>query len=197
MGYKFYCVCDPQPGYFIDYLLYIGQGTVKPVYGLTVDVVHQLVTDATLEGSGVTLIADNYYASPKLVAILAAMGIRYIGTCQLARKCFPRNLLIFPKSASEDNRGKIRAASLTLNAVNQSFPNLKIVAVAWKDNQVTDFVGSANSLEKTQWVRKTGKGGKRLVDAPMIAKVYSDYMGGVDRGDQSKVDIQSTSRCRP
>jgi len=185
-GFKFFCLADPMSGYFKEFLLYTGKTTVEENYGLCTDVVLHLVGKSRLENTGTIVVADNYYTSPLLVALLAQQGIGFIGTCQLTRKHVPSHLLKFPGRPGAIVRGTYKSAVANLRTVSQSLPDVPVYCLSWCDTRVANFLATAGGLAPATVTRRSRSGAEEEIPAPMIVKTYTRTMGGVDRADQNK-----------
>ena len=185
-GFKFFSVCDSITGYFIHFELYTGKQTVEEKYGLCTDVVLKLVKECGLEGSKTVVVADNYYTSPQLCALLATKGIGFIGTCQLSRKHVPAPLIQFSERRTNIAPGSAKTASVVLNSVHSSLPAVPLYCISWCDTRIVNFLGTAGGVETTHVIRRNRDGSEKNVQAPLLVKTYTERMGGVDLADQNK-----------
>ena len=185
-GFKFFCICDAITGYFIEFMLYSGSDCCSNKFGLCTDVVLEMCKRAGLEGTKRIIVADNYYSSPLLCAALARVDVGYVGTCRMSRRCVPKSLISFTGRICDVKRGAIKSAWLVLNSVDPGLPATPIFMCSWKDNKTANFIGTAGGVETLSVVRKDRKGRKEKVDAPNIASLYNERMGGVDLADQGK-----------
>ena len=185
-GFKFFCFCDPVIGYFKEFLLYSGNITVEANYGLCTDVVRYLCEKSKLDHSGTIVVADNYYTSPLLVALLAQRGLGFIGTCQVTRRHVPSQLTKFSERPGAIVRGTYKDAVANLQSVSQSLPDVPVYCVSWSDTRIANFLATAGGLAQTTVSRRSKSGVEIEVPAPVLVKTYTKTMGGVDRADQNK-----------
>lgn len=185
-GFKFFCLADPISGYFKEFILYTGKKTVEKKYGLCTDAVLELVKKSNLENSNVVIVADNYYTSPLLLALLASKGCGFIGTCQLTRKHVPVQLVKFSERPGSIVRGAYKSAVVNLSRVSSSLPNVPMYCVSWYDTRAANFLATAGGLMQSTVTRRKRNGNEEEVPAPVLVKMYNRTMGGVDRADQNK-----------
>ena len=185
-GYKFFCVCDPKTGFIKDFEPYVGKLTVTEEYGFCTDIVLKLAERSRLGLTKSIIVADNFYSSPTLVALLAQKGIGYIGTCQLGRRHVPRSLVVQGRRDASTVRGTAKTAFVELKTVSQYVSDATIYLCSWRDTKVANFIGSAGGLTTTKVLCKTQAGSKVEVPAPTMVKTYVERMGGVDLADQNK-----------
>ena len=185
-GFKFFCLCDPETGYFKDFELYTGRKTVQEKYGLCTDIVLMLAHRNALEWSKCVIIADNYYTSPQLISVLASKDIGFVGTCQLTRRHVPANLIKFNERGPNIDRGSTKSAFIILHDVNSALPNVPLFCVSWYDNRASNFLATAGGLAKQAILRRLRNGKQEQVSCPKLVRIYTEKMGGVDLADQNK-----------
>ena len=185
-GFKFFCLCDPVTGYFKEFLLYTGKGTTEEKYGLCTDVVLHLLRKSNLVNSNIVVVADNYYTSPLLLALLAEQRIGFIGTCQLNRRHVPAQLIKFSERPGSIVRGTHKLAVVNLSSVSSALPDVPLYCVSWYDTRVANFLATAGGVVQSTVTRRKRSGDEQEVPAPLLVKIYNRMMGGVDRADQNK-----------
>ena len=185
-GYKFFCMCDPKTGYIKDFELYLGKRTVGEQVGLCSDIVLKLAERCSLSLTKSIVVADNYYSSPTLVALLAQKGIGYVGTCQLGRKHVPRSLLQQSTRGATPERGTTKKVFIEMKSAPELSSEATIYLCSWRDTKIVNFIGSAEGLAMTTVTRRTRSGSEVTVPAPMLVKTYVQRMGGVDLADMNK-----------
>ena len=185
-GYKFFCICDSKTGYIKDFELYLGKRTVGEQFGLCTDIVLKLAERSRLSSTKSIVVADNYYSSPTLVALLAQKGVGYIGTCQLSRKNVPRTITQQNQRAGATERGTTKTAFIEMKTIHQLASDATIYMCSWRDTKIANFIGSAEGLSMTTLTRRNRDGVVVNVPAPKIVKTYTERMGGVDLADQNK-----------
>lgn len=124
---------------------------------------------AGLENRGHKLTVDRGYSAPTLFDYLAELGIGANGTCNTARKGYPKVLL---------KKGKgVRGEWDWLRAGN-------LVAVRWFDSRHNYFLSNFHYPDH-EVVNRQGQGGDRIdVRATTMVKSYNEFMNGVDVLDQ-------------
>ena len=63
------------------------------------------------------VVADNYYSSPTLFALIQQKGIGYVGTCQLSRKNVPRSIIQQNPRAGATERGTSKTAFINVKDI--------------------------------------------------------------------------------
>lgn len=139
--------------------------------GLAGKVVSRLTE--SLVGHWYTLTCDNYFTSPFLFDYLLSRGIYAVGTARQQRKGYPTSLNIM----TELPRGTLQIR------VHKS---RQMAAIHWQDTKGVHFLSTAaDPMIKGGVVTHRISGHARAeVNTSPIQILYSQYMGGVDVGDQ-------------
>ena len=180
-GFKVWVMADAQNGYFYDSDVYVGTtGEREGTFGESV----VLKLSQAISGRYMyhQLYFDNYFTSIPLLAKLLDQGTYACGTIRTHRKQYPKDI-------SEEAKRLRRGEFLFRQSGN-------IVAVAWKDNKVVNIASTLASPDDTTTVNRTQKNGTRLaIPCPRSVRLYNEYMGGVDRGDQLRGSYHICLKC--
>ena len=145
-----------------------------------------LARKSELEHNNKIIIADNYYASPHLCALLAMKGIGFIGTCQLIRKHVPSSLLKFQERTPNIVQGSTKIATVTLNAVYATLTAIPMYCLSWYDTKFATFIATAGGVETMHVIHRNRDGSEKNVPAPVIVKTYTERIGAVGLADKNK-----------
>lgn len=182
-GFKVWQRCDSRTGYLFEFSLYTGKKG-RPEVGLGESVVLDLTE--SLEGSGTSIIADNYFSSPHLALKLYERGILFTGVTKPERKGMPTF-----RSTTEMQRGD---SDIHFSSTQP------MVVVKWLDNKPVHVVTTKvlDAEQGTALRRKKGKKEKVAVSCPSVIQYYNRHMGGVDLHDRLKVayGVDRRSKCR-
>ena len=130
---------------------------------------------ADLKEFGHIIYTDSFYTSPNLVQELKVQGIGHCGTVRQGRKNMPADL---HTSRISLQRGD--------NPVFMKSMSTDIVACGWHDTKYVTFLSSVHSDNTMEKRMKSGRheGGHRVIEKPVLAEDYNQFMGGVDLTDQ-------------
>ncbi len=167
-GFKMWKLCD-STGYLFSFDLYTGKKvTLKSIFGLSYDVVMNLVS--YLPKRTYHLFIDNYYTGIQLLRDLFKRFIYATGTVRPNREGFPPTVRYWHVKKPGDSGYKMKDG---------------LLAVKWKDTKDVFFLSTAHPpTEFRNTRRKKGSGDQELRWTPLCATDYRANMGSVDRHDQ-------------
>lgn len=167
-GFKIWVLGDAINGYFCDFIPYVGAtGTTCTGLG------ERVVTDLTapLYGHNYQVYCDNFFSGIPLFQRLFNNGTYACGTITKTRKFFPSEMVV---GANSLRRGEHRFRQ-----------DNNLVAVCWKDKKPVTMLSTLCSPDDIVTVDRRKKDGTiETVNCPLSIKLYNQYMGGVDKGDQ-------------
>jgi hypothetical protein len=173
-GYKLWKLCDSTTAYVLNLDVYTGK---KPEKSLSYRVVMDLM-EGYLDKQH-TVIMDNYFTSVPLFLDLLERSTYACGTVRSYRKYLPE------KCKEEENREP---------GESNYWQSGNLVATVWQDKRSVRFLSTCCDPEGTDTVtRKRKDHESMLLKCPPVVKIYSKYMGGVDRSDRM-VRTYSVSR---
>ena len=168
-GFKIWVLADSITGYFYNAIPYVGATTGRTGTGLGERVVTELTS--SLHGMYHQVYCDNFFTGIPLFLTLLDSNTYACGTIRSNRKFFPQEIL---PDANKMKRGEFR--------FRQSDD---LVAVVWKDKKPVTMLSTLSCPDDTVTVNRRQKDGTALVvECPSSIKMYNQYMGGVDKGDQ-------------
>ena len=173
-GFKIWVVADAINGYFYDLIPYTGATPGDTCMGLGEKVVLELTH--SLFGKYHQIYCDNFFSTIPLFRTLYNNKTYACGTIRTNRKHFPKNILL---DANSINRGEHRFSQ-----------SAELVAFVWKDNKPVTSLSTLSDPQATTIVHRRQRDGTSLgVSCPLAIKLYNEFMGGVDKGDQLRVII--------
>ena len=179
-GIKFWLRSDAATGYLYEFDIYTGRKDSREL-GLGENVVMSLTTK--LNGTGVTIYADNYFSSPTLAVLLRDRGINYVGVVRKDRKGLP--------SFKEEKR-MARGEHDMLYCKEEN-----LMALKWIDNKPVHIISSVINHDISHAERRIKGHRERIrVECPELIKMYNRYMGGVDLNDRLKSTYEQDRRGR-
>ena len=123
---------------------------------------------------------DNYFSSPKLFEDLFEKSVYCCGTVRLNRKGIPPELQVKKVVKNQGDFMTMQRGKLTVTS--------------WKDKKQVNFLATnADPTEVDVVQRRQKDGSKAAVVCPIVCKMYTNFMFGVDRADQLRVQY---STCR-
>ena len=146
---------------------------IDRTFGLSGQVVVELARG--LENKGYTIFTDNFYTSPTLAHYLTTVGTYLCGTIRTHRRGFPQELVKSKAEMKRLPRGYFEWRQCQ-----------NMIATCWKDNKMVYFLSTGIVPEVDGiMARRRNKDGTiaEFPDSPS-GKMYSKYMGAVDRNDQ-------------
>ena len=184
-GFKVWALCCAESGYFFSLCVYTGKGSTEKLHGLATDSVLDVV-DAGAVKAGSVVFTDRWFSSPLLMVELLRRGIFTVGTVQTNRTGLPKGLKL-PNSTKTNPVHAGEANKFVARVVMKGKP-ADLFATCWMDKKPVSFCGTAFGLVDDSCDRKDRvTGASNPVCIPVMAKRYQDFMGGVDMGDQTKM----------
>jgi hypothetical protein len=184
-GFKLWAMCCPSSGYFYSVCVYAGKGSTEHVHGLATDSVLDVVDRGDVR-KGSVIFTDRWFSSPLLIFELSKRGCFGVGTVQLNRSGLPAMKMNKSTKTNPIPAGTSYKFRSRFKLGQRPF---EMYACTWMDKKPVAFLGSAFGLKADTCKRtvKHGRGVKNDIAVPRMAKMYQEYMGGVDRGDQLKM----------
>jgi hypothetical protein len=179
-GVKVWVRADPNNGYVNQFDIYTGRDAKAVAHedGLGARVVKHLCQP--LHGKNHHVYMDNFFSSPKLFTDLQADGVYCCGTLRLNRKGVPAGMKAKRLVRKQGDFAIYQKGNLT--------------ATAWKDKKQVNFLATNSDPTEIDFVKRRQKDGTRVdIVCPVVCKMYSLYMFGVDRADQLRMQYSS---CR-
>jgi len=176
-GYRIWKLCDSSSAYTLNLDVYTGGTERKREKGLAYDVVMEMM-DKYLEKNHV-VVMDNFFTSVPLFLDLLSRSTYACGTVRLNRKLLPEEY--------GEEKG--------LSPGDHTFwQDGNLVATVWQDKKAVRLLSTCCEPEGTDSVkRRRGRQGPIELSCPPSLKLYTRYMGGVDRSDRM-VRTYSVSR---
>ena len=175
-GYKMW-VLATRLGYVVKFFPYQGAGTTDKELGLGGSVVHQLTQDLPKhDGSSYHIVFDNLFTSPRLLRLLADMGMASTGTLR------PNRAEGAPLKSAEVLKKEPRGAyDVALDKKSA------VCLVRWNDSKVVTVASTYAGVQPLQKANRYSAAEKKRisVDQPKVVQLYNRGMGGVDRLDQN------------
>ena len=172
-GIKVFVLADSSCNFLLKYRIYTGKADFVVDRGRSFgeQIVEQLMTNYLNKGH--ILYLDNFYTAPKLAYSMMVSQTGVIGTVKENRKDFPVNLKKSKKRMKKQDPPAFMSSG-------------NMVCVTWHDSKRVSLISTVdtnNTCDKR--VRAKGEPtGYRLVEKPVIAERYNNYMGGVDHFNQ-------------
>ena len=196
-GIKEFVLCCAYSSYVMSFEVYTGAGE-EAVDGSPTAVIERLLATCDVHGSGHgrVMITDNWYTSIELMIYLWSLGMYLIGTHRLSKKVsrvvtdFPFHKLSNP-ALKAVHRGWMRRAVRTIKLRSAPVREMVAQALVWKDKKQVSVlsnyeVGPPDPDDKVQ--RRQRGQGQQTFQTHHVCKLYSQYMGGVDRSDRDTAD---------
>jgi hypothetical protein len=176
-GYRIWKLCDASSAYTFNLDVYTGATEGKREKGLAYAVVMKMM-DQYLDKNHV-VVMDNFFTSVPLFLDLLTRSTYACGTVRLNRKFLP------------EEYGKREDMSPGDHVFWQSD---NLVATIWQDKNAVRLLSTCCAPEGSESVkRRRGNQGPIELSCPPSLKMYTKYMGGVDRSDRM-VRTYSVSR---
>ena len=177
-GFKVWVIAESTTGYFLDIQVYVGKESGHTEHGLGERVVLEL--SQQYRGKAHRIFCDNFFSSPHLFCELYMQGLYACGTVRQTRRDFP-----------EDLRGiQLQKGD---SAVRQSG---FLSAVVWQDKRPVHVLSTLSQPGETESVSRRQKDGSlALISLPSAIATYTQYMGGVDLGDQLRKYYSVRLKC--
>jgi hypothetical protein len=176
-GYRIWKLCDASTAYVLRFDVYTGATSKKNEQSLGYSVVMGLM-EGYLDKNHI-VIMDNFFTSIPLFSDLLTRSTYACGTVRADRKYLPEDF------ATEED---MEAGESEIWQSNNS------VATIWQDKRPVRFLSTCCEPEGDEMVkRRRKKEGVLSLNCPPAAKLYTKYMGGVDRSDRM-VRTYSVSR---
>ena len=177
-GYKIWKLCDSSSAYTLSLDVYTGASETKLELGLAHAVVMKLM-GSHLEKNHV-VVMDNYFTSVPLFVNLLARSTYACGTVRSNRKYLPEQF-----GTKQD----------LVPGKSKFWQSGNLVATLWQDKQVVRILSSCCEPQGADTVtRRRRNQNTTSLPCPPAVKMYSQYMGGVDRSDRM-VRTYSVSRA--
>lgn len=176
-GYRIWKLCDASNAYVLSFDVYTGATSKTNDQSLSYNVVMGLM-DGYLEKNHV-VIMDNFFSSLPLFSDLLTRSTYACGTIRANRKYLPDHFDL--EEDMEPGESEIWQSN-------------NFVATLWQDKRVVRFLSTCCEAEGDDTVeRRRKKEGTLSLNCPPVLKLYTKYMGGVDRSDRM-VRTYSVSR---
>jgi hypothetical protein len=176
-GYKIWKVCDASSAYTLNLDIYTGAIEGKKEQGLAYAVVMKMM-DRYLDKNHV-VVMDNFFTSVPLFLDLLTRSTYACGTVRLKRKFLPEEY------GAQENMSP--GDSVFWQSGN-------LVATIWQDKQPVRLLSTCCKPEGTDSVKRRRRNQDSIeLTCPPALKLYTRYMGGVDRSDRM-VRTYSVSR---
>ena len=177
VGYRVWKICDAKTAYVLNFDVYTGAEDGKVTKNLASRVAMRLTEH--YRGNGRVVIMDNYFSSVPLFLDLLFTSTYACGTIRPRQKHLPE--LFREKKVREQG--------------DQEFwQSDNLVATIWQDRKPVHLLSTCCEPTEPDIVTRKGPDGKALdIPCPASLKLYTQYMGGVDRSDRM-VRTYSTSR---
>ena len=134
------------------------------------------------------LITDRYYTSVTMVQQLRTMGFNFVGTIQKNRLGWCHEVE-YPaaKRPKTTPRGVFKMAT--------AHRDEGLTALGWMDNRPVYFLSSHVPRDIVTIKRREKNGDVTSVPCPRMVKIYQDFMSGVDKHDQLRLQSYSIQLC--
>jgi hypothetical protein len=176
-GYRVWKLCDAKTAYTLNFDVYTGAEDGKATSNLAANVAMRLTEP--YQGKNYVVIMDNYFSSVPLFLDLLNTSTYACGTIRSQRKYLPESF----REKKKRNQGE--SEFWTCN---------NLVATIWQDRRPVHLLSTCSKATGPDTVRRKSKSGEALViPCPPSVKLYTEYMGGVDRSDRM-IRTYSTSR---
>ena len=176
-GYRVWKLCDATNAYVLNFDVYTGKKSNTTDQSLGHSVVMGLM-ERYLDKNHV-VIMDNFFSSIPLFSDLLDRSTYACGTVRQNRKYFPEDF----KNEEDMEPGE-----------SEIWQSDNFVATIWQDKRAVRFLSTCCEPEGDDTVeRRRKKEGTFSLNCPPILKLYTKYMGGVDRSDRM-VRTYSASR---
>lgn len=176
-GYRIWKVCDAETAYVLNFDVYTGATEGKVTKDLAATVAMRLTE--VYQGKNRVVVMDNYYTSVPLFLDLLATSTYACGTIRPRRKYLPESI----REKKNRERGE-----------HEFWQSQNLVLTIWQDRKPVYLLSSCCETTGSDTVMRKGVDGKaREIPCPPSLKLYTQYMGGVDRSDRM-VRTYSTSR---
>jgi hypothetical protein len=173
-GYKIWKLCDANTAYVLNLDIYTGKNSGK---SLPYEVVFHLM-EGYLDKHHI-VVMDNYFTSVPLFLDLLTRSTYACGTVRSDRKYLPEEF----KQDKHRDPGD-----------SDYWQSGNLVATIWQDKRAVKFLSTCSDPSGPTFVTRRRKpSGSVRLDCPPAVKVYSSYMGGVDKSDRM-VRTYSVSR---
>ena len=164
-GYKIWKLCDSTTAYVLDLDVYLGKNSKN---SSPYDAVMGLM-EGYLDKHHV-VVMDNFFTSVPLFTDLLARSTYACGTVRLNRKYLPE----------EFKKKKVMDAGQS-----QFWQNDNFIATLWQDKRTVRFLSTCCEAEGEDTViRRRNSDEPQQLSCPPVVKIYTKYMGGVDRSDR-------------
>lgn len=176
-GYRIWKLCDASSAYTLNLDVYTGAAEGKKEKGLAYAVVMKMMENFFDKNHVVVM--DNFFPSVPLFLDLLSRSTYACGTVRLNRKFLPEEYKQRENLSPGDHI---------------FWQSGNLVATIWKDKKAVRLLSTCCEPEGTDSVkRRRGSQGPVQLSCPPSLKLYSRYMGGVDRSDRM-VRTYSVSR---
>jgi hypothetical protein len=176
-GYRIWKLCDAKTAYVLNFDVYTGAEAGKVTKDLASNVAKRLTED--YQGKNHVVIMDNYYTSVPLFLDLLNTSTYACGTIRPRRKHLPEMI----RQKKVMNRGD-----------HEFWQAGNLVSTIWQDRKPVYLLSTCcEPLGPDTVIRKGLDGKAQEIPCPPSLKLYTQYMGGVDRSDRM-VRTYSTSR---
>jgi hypothetical protein len=176
-GYKIWKVCDASSAYTLNLDVYTGAIEGKKEQGLAYAVVMKMM-DRYFDKNHV-VVMDNFFTGVPLFLDLLTRSTYACGTVRLNRKFLPEEYVGHKDMSPGD--------SIFWQSGN-------LVATIWQDKQPVRLLSTCCNPEGPDSVKRRRRNQDSIaLSCPPAVKLYTKYMGGVDRSDRM-VRTYSVSR---
>ena len=176
-GYRIWKLCDAKTAYVLNFDVYTGAEDGKVTKDLASSVAMRLTED--YQGKDRVVIMDNYFSSVPLFLDLLLTSTYACGTIRPRRKYLPES---------------IREKKVRKQGDHEFWQSDNLVLTIWQDRKPVHLLSTCCEPSGPDTVPRKGSEGKAQdIPCPPSLKLYTQYMGGVDRSDRM-VRTYSTSR---
>ena len=176
-GYRVWKLCDAKTAYVLNFEVYTGAEDGKVTKDLAYKVAMRLTED--YQGKNHVIIMDNYFTGVPLFLDLLKTSTYACGTIRPRRKYLPESF---------------REKKVRTQGDHEFWQSGNLVLTIWQDRRPVHLLSTCCKPSGSDTVPRKGADGKaHEIPCPPSLKLYTQYMGGVDRSDRM-VRTYSTSR---
>ena len=189
-GLKIFALCDSACGYTYAFQVYSGaangpkEGEDRENLGATAELVIWLISH--LPSTGYRIFMDNYFTMVTLFRHIS--GVMKQNACGTARtNRIPKEM---KGKKNKKDAGKVKVMSTK----DKGAP---LTVLSWMDKGLVYFLSTfVNHDEPLSELMRRTRAVVQAVVAPVVALLYNDGMGGVDRADQYRSTYTTRRRSR-
>jgi DNA excision repair protein ERCC-6 len=164
-GYKIWKLCDATTAYVLNLSVFTGKTTEKSApYGVVMSLMEQYLDKNHV------VVMDNYFTGVPLFLDLLRRSTYACGTVRRNRKYLPEQF----KEEENKEPGEYKF-----------WQSSNLVATIWQDKRPVRFLSTCcDPVVESKVTRKRKQLETASLTCPLVVKIYSENMGGVDRSDR-------------